>query len=581
MAANDVKAGGAFVEVFVKGLQSVQAQLGSFGQGMTKLGAGIAAAGGAIVGPMAAAVAHFTAVGSALADMSARTGIAASSLAELKYAAEQTGSSAEDVENSVRKMQRTIVDAGQGTSTAVEALATLGLAAADLEGKLPEQQLEVIGQRLAAIADPTLRAATAMEIFGRSGTKLLPMLADLARLRQEARDQGLIPTDESVAAADALGDAFDKVKSTILASAFEIGAALAPMLMPALEIASQAAVAVNQWVRQNGTLVRTIALVGAALVVVGTAVATLGGTLVAAGAAIGTIGVALPTLIAIGPAIGVAVVAALALAAAIALVVLNWNRIVAAGSIIISTFRQLWEATRNWHAALRLLIPAMGPLERLATFLQGVAVAAGVATATLTAQASAITNLAAGWDDYADSINEANAALDVSLQMSRTIEAAEKRRARLVDEFATAEERAAAKEREIFAAIAEVNRNRVLSFISPEQAAAETRALNIALHRHRLAEAERRRRAADRGRKPEELKLPAVPELGALGLKPEHPSTTAGSAAAALALTFGGVGRGDVSRDLLAELRAIRREDIKRHVEIVRELRAAAPRIGP
>lgn len=52
--------------------------------------------------------------------------------------------------------------------------------------------------KIAAIEDPAERTRMAMEAWGISGTMLLPMVKDLQPLRQEARDLGLVPTDEAV-----------------------------------------------------------------------------------------------------------------------------------------------------------------------------------------------------------------------------------------------------------------------------------------------------------------------------------------------------------------------------------------------
>src|SRR5690349_2846317 len=144
------------------------------------------ALGGAIIAPIAGAIAHFVKFGSELNDMSARTGVAASSLAEMKFAAEQTGASLADVEAGLRKMAK------EGHNV---------------------KDFDQIAATITAIEDPSARAAAAMEIFGKSGTKLLPMLANLKALREEARGAGLVPSDEAVSVADALGDAFDKVRA--------------------------------------------------------------------------------------------------------------------------------------------------------------------------------------------------------------------------------------------------------------------------------------------------------------------------------------------------------------------------------
>ena len=83
---------------------------------------------------------------------------------------------------------------------------------------------------IAAIEDPAKRTEAAFEAWGKSGVKLLPMVDSLKELRQQARDLGLVPTEEAVSMADAIGDSLDQVKSVFSATLFEIGAAIAPVL---------------------------------------------------------------------------------------------------------------------------------------------------------------------------------------------------------------------------------------------------------------------------------------------------------------------------------------------------------------
>ena len=48
-----------------------------------------------------------------------------------------------------------------------------------------------------------------MELFGKSGTSLLPMLADMGELQAEFRKKGLGMSAEDVAAAEAYGDTLE------------------------------------------------------------------------------------------------------------------------------------------------------------------------------------------------------------------------------------------------------------------------------------------------------------------------------------------------------------------------------------
>src|SRR5262245_56494319 len=109
---SDIEAGKAHIVLYVKnsaltqGLKAAQQSLQGFGSRIAGIGASLTALGAGLLTPLAGAVAHFTQMGSELADVSARTGVAASSLSELKFAAEQSGASLSDVEAALKNMAR-------------------------------------------------------------------------------------------------------------------------------------------------------------------------------------------------------------------------------------------------------------------------------------------------------------------------------------------------------------------------------------------------------------------------------------------------------------------------------------------
>jgi hypothetical protein len=275
--AGDIRAGKAFVELYLeqsrltKGLAGVGKELSAFGAGVSAIGTKFLAVGAAIVAPLLAAAKTFATVGSELNDMSARTGVSTNALSELGYAAQQSGASLADVETGVRRMQKAISAATEGPL-------------ASLKGMAPEAQFMAIAESLAAIQDPTSRAAAAMEVFGKSGTSLLPMVGDIKALRAEAVSLGLSMGPEQAAAADALGDAWDKAKSAFRAVGLTIGSALAPMLTGVADWISQAAEKARLWISENKPLIVTIFQVGVAVLGLGGGLLVLGKTISLTGA---------------------------------------------------------------------------------------------------------------------------------------------------------------------------------------------------------------------------------------------------------------------------------------------------------
>jgi hypothetical protein len=297
--SSGIRAGAAYVELYtkdsrmVKGLQAAEKKLKAFGEGITSIGTRLAGLGAGVVTPLIGAAKVFSDMGGDLADMSQRTGVSVEALSELGFAAEQSGSDMETLENSLRKMQKQITEAASGSQSATDALGKLGLTVAELSGLSPDQQLKRIGDRLSGIEDPATKAAVAMEIFGKSGTKLLPLFAGGARgieeLQQQARQLGLTMATEDAQAAEAFGDTLDVVWKVLKKAVFTIGSALAPLLTEVAEGFTRVVVTVSRWIEQNKQLVVWVFKMAAAAVAGGAALIVLGATISGIGAALGAI----------------------------------------------------------------------------------------------------------------------------------------------------------------------------------------------------------------------------------------------------------------------------------------------------
>ncbi|MCE5230470.1 phage tail tape measure protein, partial [bacterium] len=263
-----------------------QIQLKAFGEGLKSLGTHLFTIGGAAVGAMAGAVKMFSEGTHELLEMSLRTGVSVEALSELGYAAAQSGLEMEGLEKGLRKMQKTVGEAAMGSAAAQEALAKLGLTTKDLMSLSPDRQFELIADRISRIQDPTLRAAMAMEIFGRSGTELLPLMNDgtkgIAELRKQAQALGLTVSTETAEDAAKLHEALKNLWLVAKKLYTSIGAALAPMFTALADAATRAAVTATAWIREHRSLIVTafqtaaaIAGIGVALYVAGTVITTM------------------------------------------------------------------------------------------------------------------------------------------------------------------------------------------------------------------------------------------------------------------------------------------------------------------
>ena len=173
-------------------------------------------------------------MGGRLEDLSDRTGVAVDKVMLLERAFENTGVGADSLGPLINKMQKAIVDAGDGTSAAADAFTELGIPLSDLQKLSPDEQLRAIGKAIAGIPDPAERAAVSMEIFGKSGGALNQVFANMDGELDTAKAQlGSLPQIMKDGA-----EQFDKISDNIAVIGgkfIEFAAGLIDKVKPALD----------------------------------------------------------------------------------------------------------------------------------------------------------------------------------------------------------------------------------------------------------------------------------------------------------------------------------------------------------
>ncbi len=198
--------------------------------------------------------------------------MSAQQISKLSYAAAQSGTDLATVESSFKRLQANI-------ATGNPLFQKLGLSLVELQKASPDEQFNRVAKQIAAIENPTLRTYTALQLFGKSGTALLPVFQDLGTLSQEASKLGLVFTSEQAAKADAVGDAIGKAASAISGFAISVGSAISPDVLEFLDSFTSNVQSATQWVKENEETVQllTKAMVGLGIAsAVGAAVSALG-----------------------------------------------------------------------------------------------------------------------------------------------------------------------------------------------------------------------------------------------------------------------------------------------------------------
>ena len=151
-----------------------------------------------------------------------------------------------------------------GEPGATDAFRRIGLAAEDFEGKDTAEALELVARRLGEFKDGGTKAAASMDIFGKSGAELLPLLKSLDEqglqgVTESATEAGAVFTKEMAEASDRLGDALGKLKQQASGVSAQFVTGLAPDVTAALEDVSKAlasnATDGENWARQLGRAV--------------------------------------------------------------------------------------------------------------------------------------------------------------------------------------------------------------------------------------------------------------------------------------------------------------------------------------
>lgn len=176
----------------------------------------------------------------AIGKLSSATGMAEEPLQVFTQLASYSGVSSTQFGDALQKMSRGLGEAANGTGTAARGLQQLGLSVDSLLGMSPSEQFLKIGSAIGKIEDPTMRSAIAADVFGRSGTKLIPMFEDMENTArataQEMLQLGQVLSGTQVDNIEAMNDSFEKVRQT----AFKIGSQVLANFAPALTEANGA-----------------------------------------------------------------------------------------------------------------------------------------------------------------------------------------------------------------------------------------------------------------------------------------------------------------------------------------------------
>jgi hypothetical protein len=218
---------------FDKGAKDAQSSMEKLGSNLKKAGLAIGAAlAGAIVG-VGVAVKGAIDEADKLGKLAQSVGVPVEELSALKHAADLSGVSLETLGKGLGRLSRNMVEAAQGLQTPKRAFDILGISIKNTDGQLKtvSEILPEIAGKFAAMRDGPEKTALAMQLLGRAGADLIPLLNagkdGLVAMIVEARELGLVISTKTAKAAEAFNDNLTRLGSLIKGVFLQVTAELA------------------------------------------------------------------------------------------------------------------------------------------------------------------------------------------------------------------------------------------------------------------------------------------------------------------------------------------------------------------
>ena len=171
-------------------------------------------------------------------EVAASAGVAAKYYQEMGFAiTEVTGVAQEDFDKALITINKRLGEAKQGSKSATEAFAQIGISQADLTAGTvtTEQAFDALVAKLGEVKDPAVAAALASDLLGKAGAKMGGGLAGgsaaVAGLVERARELGLAFSPEALKAGGEYGNKMHELQASFDGLAVTVANKLLPVLV--------------------------------------------------------------------------------------------------------------------------------------------------------------------------------------------------------------------------------------------------------------------------------------------------------------------------------------------------------------
>lgn len=172
-----------------------------------------------------------------LEKLSQSAGVSVEALSSLRLAAAASGVTQDELATSFKKLNVALSDANDPSTKAAAAFKSLGIEVRNADGTLKSvtQALPAIADAFKNSADGPTKAAIAVDLFGRAGVNMIPVLdggsAALEEFRKKAEDAGLVISTETAQAAEEFTKKVNVLRESLIGGfSAQIEAQLLPVL---------------------------------------------------------------------------------------------------------------------------------------------------------------------------------------------------------------------------------------------------------------------------------------------------------------------------------------------------------------
>ncbi|PLT76347.1 MULTISPECIES: phage tail protein [Lachnospiraceae] len=196
--------------------------------------------------------------------MSQKIGISRQAYQELDFICSQSGTSVDTLQAGMKSLTSAMDGAKSGTKANVEQFERLGVAVTNSDGTFRSQE-DVMWDTLSALQgmeDQTEKARLATELFGRSGTELMPLLngeaGSIEEMKKQAHDLGLVLDDELIDNGVNLTDSLDQTKRAFQSIGTQLGASLMPIVEQASDYIQQALPSIQALIQRLSPIITSL-----------------------------------------------------------------------------------------------------------------------------------------------------------------------------------------------------------------------------------------------------------------------------------------------------------------------------------